>query len=129
MLGKKLDKIYPEKSTSIGDEIFSVDNFSLEGSFQDVDFKVHKGEILGIFGLVGSGVEELGKALFSVIPKTSGTLSMNGAELSLRSANEAIRNGIFLIPGDRREEGQINDEPIYFNVSLSNLKRISTATD
>ena len=128
MLGKKLDKIYPEKSTSIGDEILSVDNFSLAGSFEDVAFKVHGGEILGIFGLVGSGVEELGKTLFSVIPKTSGTVRVKGAELSFSSANEAIRNGIFLVPGDRREEGQINDEPIYFNVSLSNLKRVSSAT-
>ncbi len=128
MLGKKLDKIYPEKGTSIGDEILSVDNLSLAGSFQNVAFKVHGGEILGIFGLVGSGVEELGKTVFSVIPKTSGTVRMNGAKVSLNSANEAIRNGIFLVPGDRREEGQINDEPIYFNVSLSNLKRVSNAT-
>jgi len=128
MLGKKLDKIYPEKSTSIGNEIFATDNFSLEGIFQNVAFKVHGGEILGIFGLVGSGVEELGKTLFSVIPKTSGTMRLKGAELSINSTNEAINNGIFLVPGDRRHEGQINDEPIYFNVSLSNLKRITGAT-
>jgi len=128
MIGKKLDKIYPEKSASVGNEFFTADNFALEGSFQNISFKLHRGEILGIFGLVGSGVEELGKSLFGVIPKTSGIIRMNGEELSINSASEAIHNGIFLVPGDRRHEGQINDEPIYFNVSLSNLKRISDAT-
>jgi ABC-type sugar transport system ATPase subunit len=50
---------------------------------------------------------------------------LNGREIRVKSSTEAINQGIFLIPGDRRQEGQISDEPVFFNVSLSNLKKIS----
>ena len=125
MLGKKLDKIYPDKGGNPGHEIFSVKNLTLDGIFRDVDFSVRKGEIVGIFGLVGSGAEELSKVLFGVIPKTSGVFALTGREIKVRSSSEAIDQGIFLIPGDRRQEGQISDESVFFNVSLSNLKKIS----
>ena len=125
MLGKKLDQIYPQKGKNPGKEIFSVRDLSLNGVFQDVNFSVRKGEIVGIFGLVGSGAEELSKVLFGVIPKTSGAFKLNSREIRVRSSTEAIDQGIFLIPGDRRQEGQISDEPVFFNVSLSNLKKIS----
>ena len=125
MLGKKLDKVYPERGENPGKEIYSVKDLALDGVFRDVNFSVRKGEIVGIFGLVGSGAEELSKVLFGVIPKTSGVFALNGREISVRSASEAIGQGIFLIPGDRRQEGQISDEPVFFNVSLSNLKKIS----
>ena len=125
MLGKKLDKIYPKRGKNPGKEIFSVRDLSLNGVFQDVNFSVRKGEIVGIFGLVGSGAEELSKVLFGVLPKTSGAFALNGREIRVRSSTEAINQGIFLIPGDRRQEGQISDEPVFFNVSLSNLKKIS----
>ena len=125
MLGKKLDKVYPEKGQTPGQEIFSVTDLSLNGVFQGVNFSVRKGEIVGIFGLVGSGAEELSKVLFGVLPKTSGAFKLNGREIRVQSPTEAIKQGIFLIPGDRRQEGQISDEPVFFNVSLSNLKKIS----
>jgi ABC-type sugar transport system ATPase subunit len=125
MLGKKLDKVYPERGKNPGQEIFSIKDLSLNGTFRNVNFSVRKGEIVGIFGLVGSGAEELSKVLFGVIPKTSGTFRLNDREIRLRSSSEAIEQGIFLIPGDRRQEGQISDEPVFFNVSLSNLKKIS----
>jgi len=125
MLGKKLDKVYPERGGNPGPEIFSVKDLSLDGTFRNVNFSVRRGEIVGIFGLVGSGAEELSKVLFGVIPKTSGAFRLNEREIRIRSSSEAIEQGIFLIPGDRRQEGQISDEPVFFNVSLSNLKKIS----
>ena len=128
MLGKKLDKVYPERGGNPGKEIFGVKDLSLSGIFRDVNFSVRKGEIVGIFGLVGSGADELSKVLFGVIPKTSGAFLLNSREIRLRSSSEAIEQGIFLIPGDRRQEGQISDEPVFFNVSLSNLKKISGLT-
>ncbi len=128
MLGKKLDKVYPARKRNPGKEVFSVKDLSLDGVFLDVNFSVRKGEILGIFGLVGSGAEELSKVLFGIIPKTSGAFKLNGREISIHSSSEAIKKGIFLIPGDRRQEGQISNEPVFFNVSLSNLKKISGLT-
>ena len=125
MLGEKMDQIYPAKGKIPGEEILSVNGLSLEGRFQDVSFAASKGEILGIFGLVGSGTEELAKVLFGLFPSTKGKIQIHGGEIRFRSAREAIQNGIFLIPGDRRVEGLIDVQPISFNISLASLKRIA----
>ena len=125
MLGEKMDQIYPAKGKASGEEILSVNGLSLEGRFQDVSFAASKGEILGIFGLVGSGTEELAKVLFGLFPSTKGKIQIHGGEIRFRSAREAIQNGIFLIPGDRRVEGLIDVQPISFNISLASLKRIA----
>jgi len=125
MLGEKMDQIYPAKGKISGEEILSVNGLSLEGRFQDVSFAASKGKILGIFGLVGSGTEELAKVLFGLFPSTKGKIQIHGGEIRFRSAREAIQNGIFLIPGDRRVEGLIDVQPISFNISLASLKRIA----
>ncbi len=124
MLGEKLSEVYPEKGEAIEEEVFSVSGLSLEERFQDVNFTVRKGQILGVFGLVGSGVEELAKVLFGLFKSTQGKMSVRGQEIRLRSAREAIQHGMFLIPADRRREGLIAVEPMSFNISLANLKRI-----
>jgi ABC-type sugar transport system ATPase subunit len=125
MLGEKMDHVYPAKGKDFGDQILAVQGLSLEGRFQDVSFTARKGEILGIFGLVGSGAEELAKVIFGLFLSTTGKILIRGKEVRFRSAREAIQNGMFLIPGDRRVEGLIDVQPVSFNISLAGLKRIS----
>ncbi len=125
MLGEKMDHLYPAKTPHVGEEMLAVRELSFEDSFQDISFAARIGQILGIFGLVGSGVEELAKAIFGFIPSTRGKLQIRGQDIHLRSPRDAIQNGIFLIPGDRRHEGLIDVQPISFNVSLASLKRVS----
>ena len=127
MLGKKIDAVFPEKCQETGEELISVQDLSLDGKFHDISFSVRKGEIVGVFGLVGSGVEELAKTLFGIFQPSGGTISIHRTKVRLKSPTDAINKGIFLIPGDRRTEGLIAVEPMYFNVSLSNLKRIAGA--
>ena len=125
MLGKKLDKVFPEKGVENGEILFSVNNLGLTGGFHDLTFSVKKGSILGIFGLVGSGIDELCKSLFGVLPCSNGSMEILGRKTRHRSPGEAISNGLFLVPGDRRQEGQIADESVLFNMTLANLERIS----
>lgn len=125
MLGEKMDQIYPAKRKYTSEKVFSALGLSLEGKFEDVSFVASKGEILGIFGLVGSGTEELAKVFFGLFPSTKGKIQIKGREVEFRSPREAIRNGIFLIPGDRRVEGLIDVQPVSFNISMANLKRIA----
>jgi ABC-type sugar transport system ATPase subunit len=127
MLGKHIDKIFPDKASRIGEEIIAVQELCLEGRFRDVSFSVCKGQIMGIFGLVGSGVEDLAKTLFGVFQPSSGRVKIRGREIRHHTPGDAIRNGLFLIPGNRRVEGLIAVEPIVFNVSLANLKRVIAA--
>ena len=125
MLGEKMDHIYPVKGNDFGEKILAVKGLSLEDRFQDVSFAARKGEILGIFGLVGSGAEELAKVIFGLFPSTTGKMQIRGNDIRLRSAREAIQNGIFFIPGDRRVEGLIDVQPVSFNISLASLRRIA----
>jgi ribose transport system ATP-binding protein len=91
MLGEKIESIYPARGGTIGEEVLTATGLSLEGKFQDVTFSARKGQILGIFGLVGSGVEELAKTLFGLFKPTRGTLNLQGKGIELRSAHEIGR--------------------------------------
>lgn len=125
MLGKKLEKLYPEKNQRFGEELFSVESLSLDDYFQDISFSVKQGEILGVFGLVGSGIDVLSKVLFGVFPPSKGKMRLHNKAVNLKSPKDAIRKGLFLIPGNRKVEGLIEFETIYFNVTLSKTKKIS----
>jgi ABC-type sugar transport system ATPase subunit len=95
------------------------------GLFRDVSFVARKGEILGIFGLVGSGSDELSKALFGAIATDAGALLLAGQPVRFASPAQALRAGVFLVPGNRRAEGLSLDENVVFNTTLANLGRAS----
>ncbi len=128
MLGKTMTSIYPDKIFQPGETCLSVQKLGLNEKFKNISFKARKGEVLGVFGLVGSGIDELGKVLFGIFPKDEGVIEIKDRPVNMKSAADAIKNGILLVPGDRRQEGLIGDEPVRFNVSISNLDRISGKT-
>lgn len=125
MLGKKVGQVYPEKVCDRGDEYLRLENLSQEGYFQDLNLSACKGQIVGIFGLVSSGFDELCKTIFGITPPTKGKIFVAGKEVQIGSVKKAIDNGIFLIPGDRRVQGQISDESVSFNITISVLDKIS----
>ena len=125
MLGEKMEAVYPERGRSSDEEVLAARGLGLAGKFSDVTFAARKGQILGIFGLVGSGAQELAKVLFGLYKPTRGAMTIRGEEIRLRSARDAIQNGIFLIPADRRREGLIAVEPMFFNVSLASLGKVA----
>ncbi len=125
MVGEKLSRVYPVKGGTPGEIIMSVEGFTLDKAFYDINFDVRQGEIIGIFGLVGSGFDELCKAIFGISRASSGRVLLKGRDITPRSPSMAIKHGIFLIPGDRRTEGQILDESVAFNTTLANLTNIT----
>ncbi len=105
MLGERLEQLYPPKAETLSDAIcFEAENLSLEGKFADVSIQARKGEIFGLFDLVGSGIDEISKVLFGAIAQTSGTLRKDGKILQLQSPGAAIRAGIFLVPAIARQK-------------------------
>jgi ribose transport system ATP-binding protein len=94
---------------------------SAKGAYREVDFVLHKGEVLGIAGVVGSGREELTRTLFGFIPQTSGTLQIDGHEVRLAVPSQAADHGVGYIPRERRTEGLVLSLPISLNVTLSSL--------
>ncbi len=126
MLGEKIENLYPEKHPQKdGEIIMACENITLDGKLKDISFEVRRGELLGIFGLVGSGIDELSKIMFGAMYKTSGTIKLSGKETELKETGHAIENKIFLVPGSRKTEGQIGNYEIYKNLSLSKLSKLA----
>ncbi len=123
MIGGTVDLV-PERSTNIGEEIFNVESLSDHSHFHDVSFSLRRGEIVGIAGLLGCGSFELAKALFGVIPITSGRIEIDGEKVRINSPEAALNSGIALVPEDRRGLGVILGMSVAENINGSILKRL-----
>jgi ribose transport system ATP-binding protein len=93
--------------------------------FRNISFDLSKGEILGFYGLVGSGRSELGRALFGADPVEEGTVTLSGKLLSIDSPMEAIANGIAMVPEDRKEQALFMNLPVRSNMTISHLPELS----
>lgn len=126
MLQEKVDALFPPKAPA---ELTDAPVMEVRGlsarSFDTVSFAAKKGEIIGFFGLVGSGIDELAKTLFGVMRPEAGEISLNGYPVTLSGPNDALKKGIFLLPGDRRTEGLVMTDNVVFNAILANLGRAS----
>jgi len=110
---------------AIGEELFCVEGLSRGEEFADVSFNLHRGEILGVYGLVGSGRSEVMQSIFGLNPPDSGTIRIEGRALHIRSSQDAIAEGIGYVPEDRQIMGSILEFPISDNVALASLYSIS----
>ncbi|WP_394180717.1 sugar ABC transporter ATP-binding protein [Yoonia maritima] len=125
MVGRPVGQVFPIRSTNIGDEILRVAGYSHPTEFADINFGLRRGEILGFYGLVGAGRSEFMQALFGVTKPSKGAIKIDGKIAIIRSPNEAIEQGIVYVPEDRGKQGAIIDLPIFQNVTLPSLGRIS----
>lgn len=123
MVGRSLTNRFPTKTNHIGDVLLQVKG--LTGKYMptctDVTFNLHKGEILGIAGLVGSKRTELLETLFGIARKEKGEILLHGKSIENRNAKEAINNGFALLTEERRATGIIPLQGITFNSVLANL--------
>ncbi|MGE0074244.1 MAG: sugar ABC transporter ATP-binding protein [Sphaerochaetaceae bacterium] len=125
MVGRKIEYKIFEKRTLV-DPIFEVRNLSKAGNFKDISFTLHRGEILGITGLVGAGRSELAQAIFGLNPSDSGELILEGKRLQVNAPEQAVQHGISYIPENRLTEGLILKKTMSDNICLTVLKQISS---
>jgi ABC-type sugar transport system ATPase subunit len=123
MVGRELDLSSGPRPRVRGDVAMEVEDLGTS-LLRNVSFTLHRGEVLGIAGLVGAGRSELGAALFGLDPIVSGRVKLGGAALSARSPREAMRRGIGLVPEDRRTEGLMMSMSVRENASLATLGRM-----
>jgi inositol transport system ATP-binding protein len=102
-----------------------VDQLNRAPFFKNVSFKVYKGEVLGIYGLIGAGRTELAESIVGLTPIDSGRIKVAGNPVRIRSAREAIANSIALVPEDRRSLGLISAFDVRRNLTLGILPRLS----
>ncbi|MDV2684439.1 sugar ABC transporter ATP-binding protein [Alkalihalophilus lindianensis] len=123
MVGRDITDLFPERTTPQEEVVLEVADLSVRNRLYDVSFKVKKGEILGVAGLLGSGKTDLSKALFGLHKRQSGSISMLGQDVE--TPKEAIDAGIALVTDDRKSEGVILDLSVYENLLMPFYRRIS----
>ena len=124
MVGRELTNQFPPKTNKIGDVSLEVENLTAQYSLlKDVSFKAHKGEILGLAGLDGSGRTETLENIFGSATRKTGTIKLNGKECKNRNPRESIKNGFSLLTEERRATGIFAIENIRENTVISSLKK------
>ncbi|MDF2372945.1 MAG: sugar ABC transporter ATP-binding protein [Rhizobiaceae bacterium] len=125
MVGRPLSTIFPKRDNRPGDVILKIENLSRTGAFTDISLTVHAGEIVGMFGLVGSGRTEVAQAIFGSRPAETGTIQLYGELLNILTPMDAVRHGVAMITEDRKGDGLALDTSVLDNVSLASFQRIS----
>ena len=121
MVGRELTQTYPDKPKYDDEVVLKVENLSGNG-LKDINFELHKGEILGFAGLVGAGRTELMHLLYGSAKVKGGKIIMNGKEISPKTPSEGKKAGIGMVPEDRKFQGCFLDKPLYWNISISNIE-------
>lgn len=125
MVGRSMEQMFPPLAKPSDGAVLEVSNLSSAlGHFKGVNFSVRKGEIFGIAGLVGAGRTELVRALAGADPISDGTVSLNGKNVTPKSPADAVRNGIVLVPEDRKLQGVILEHSIAENIAYSNFESV-----
>ncbi|EER7125150.1 galactose/methyl galactoside ABC transporter ATP-binding protein MglA [Escherichia coli] len=124
MVGRSLNQRFPDKENKPGEVILEVRNLTSlrQPSIRDVSFDLHKGEILGIAGLVGAKRTDIVETLFGIREKSAGTITLHGKQINNHNANEAINHGFALVTEECRSTGIYAYLDISFNSLISNIR-------
>nr|WP_209467123.1 sugar ABC transporter ATP-binding protein [Symbiobacterium terraclitae] len=130
MLGRKFEESYAKRPVEIGDTLFEVRGLTeLNGAVTDVSLTVRSGEIVGVAGLVGAGKTELCKTIFGALPARSGEMVLRGKPLKVTSPFAAVKQGLALVPEERRKEGVLVEESVVTNLTAASLGNFCGALD
>jgi ribose transport system ATP-binding protein len=123
LVGRDLESFYPDSTSStLGEPIVTVRNLSLP-PLEEVSFDIHRGEILGVAGLMGMGQDEVPYLIYGARAARSGEITINGSPYARPSPQRSLEKGIALLPGDRHREGAIMSVSIAENVTMPTLDR------
>ena len=125
IVGREMSEEYAKINTPTGEEGLSVAGLTAPGKFNDISFTVHKGEIFGIYGLMGSGRSEIFDCLFGLDRPAKGEMKLFGKPASFATPAQAIAAGIALVTEDRKLSGLNLSDSIRRNISVANLRALS----
>ncbi|QIG50169.1 sugar ABC transporter ATP-binding protein [Nordella sp. HKS 07] len=125
LVGRSLEAIYPQRDTRLGNTVLECEGLSREGIFTDVSFQIRAGEIVGMFGLVGSGRTDVAKAIFGASPATAGEIRIDGHKAAITDPRSAIGRGIVMVTEDRKTDGLALELSAIENGGLASMEAIS----
>jgi len=125
MIGRSVAEYFPHHlAGEAGETVLRVRGLNSPGRFQDVNFEVKAGEIVGFAGLVGAGRSEVAQAIFGLDARATGEVELDGKSLQLGSVKTSLRAGVGLVPEDRKRQGCVLGMPCQANISLAILDRL-----
>lgn len=128
MVGRTIDNLFPKQESKIGDVVLEVCDLNYPPLTNNISFKVHAGEIVGLAGLVGSGRSETAQVIFGVRPAESGEIYVNGERVHIHHPSDAVKYGIGYVPEDRGHQGLVKEMTIRENTSMAVLDLVSENT-
>ena len=124
MVGKSISTLYPTRNYPINEIALEVRDANLKSHFSEVSFKLHKGEILGMTGLMGAGVIHLSKSLFGCYDNFHGEVIMDDKRVNVKTPLQVMHSGISLVPDDRKNEGLVLIRTVRENITACSLDKI-----
>ena len=125
MVGRAIEEIFPDRVSNSSTKVLSVRSLSREKAFKDITFSVAKGEILGFYGLVGSGRTEMARCIFGADRLTKGEIMMGGKHVNITTPRKALIEGISMLTEDRSHDGLVMFLSIRDNASLASMKKMT----
>ena len=126
MVGRNVENMYDIEKPIPGDVILEVEDLGREGVFHNINFNIRKGEIFGMYGLVGSGRTEIVRSIFGADMKDSGSVIVKGKEANYKSPKDGIEAGIALLPENRKDEGLALILSVSTNTNMVSIDKISS---
>ncbi|MDR2797010.1 MAG: sugar ABC transporter ATP-binding protein [Treponema sp.] len=123
MVDREVNELFPKQENAIGEVLLAVKGLSVDGEFEDINFELRRGEILGVAGLMGAGRTELMEAIVGARQPTRGEIYLRGKKIVNRIPGDAINRGIAMVPEDRKKNGVFLKLNIKDNVLMSSLKK------
>jgi ribose transport system ATP-binding protein len=128
MIGRDLKSIYRPPAAAPGEPVLEIAGARTAAHpNESVDLTLRRGEILGLAGLIGAGRTELARGLFGIEPLLTGSIRLGGTEISVASPRDAIAQGMYLVPEDRKASGVVLGLPIASNIVLPQLRDLASA--
>ena len=125
MVGREAAQLFPKVARTAGEALLRVENLCAAGLVRDVSFTLQAGEVLGIAGLIGSGRTEMARAIFGADRMESGTVTLAGRRVTIRTPRQGVAAGVGLVPEDRKGQGLVLALPIRQNVTFAILSRFT----
>jgi ribose transport system ATP-binding protein len=125
MVARPVNAHFPKRSAARGEEVLKLDGLTIKGVLKSVSFSLHRGEVLGIAGLMGSGRTTLARVIFGLEKLEGGKIYVKGRQCEIRSPRAAIARGIGFLTEDRKCQGLVLGLTVMANVCLPSIEKIS----
>ncbi len=123
MVGSDAAEMYSRQRHPVAETLLEVRDLGRKEKFSDISFSVAAGEIVGLYGLLGSGRSEIVRAIFGLEPGDSGEIRVSGSPVKVKSPQDAIASGIALLTEDRRHEGLVIEQSVGFNLTVASIRK------